>query len=149
MKIDFKNYLNRLHPEVAYGVTFFTYWLTPFFSNIYCNPKTFIHFENGVTGAWNEKAYYAYQDSLEGYCDYYDNIYMGFFSYGDNTFYELFTFSLIIVFASMLLELFFHLFDRNIDHEELSKENRTLKKYFIERLIQIPVVYFCVMFVGG
>ena len=46
-------------------------------------------------------------------------------------------------------ELFFHLFDRNIDHKELSKENRTLKKYFMERLIQIPVVYFCVMVIGS
>ena len=148
MKIDFKNYLNRLNPILAYPVTFFSFFIVTMTSNGYCNPKSFYDFYDYGSGFYDEIASSLFKKNLEGYCEYYNKIFEGFFSGHSNTFNELFIFSLIVVVTSMILELFFHLFDKNVDHEELSKENRTLKQYFILRLIQVPVVYLFVWSVG-
>ena len=148
MKIDFKNYLNRLEPILSYVVTFFSIFIVQITSNEYCNPKSFHSFYDYDSGFYDQIASSLYNKNLEGYCAYYNDIFRGFFADYDNTFYQLFTFSLIIVGCSLVLELFIHLFDKNLDHEELSKENRTLKRYFIERLIQIPFVFIFIWSIG-
>ena len=72
-------------------------------NNWYCNPRSIASFKNWA----QEEKYY---DSLSPYCEYYDRIYDGFFVWGNNTFFELASFSLQVFLAGFVVEIAVTLF---------------------------------------
>ena len=109
-----KKFLNKLHQTGgAIGWHVVSFFLTPMISNGYCNPKS-------IYADLTEREKSNYVQNLSGYCEYYDGIYSGFFGSGDNSFYELLTFTLLITFVGFLLEVLFSFFTKDAPNADLS-----------------------------
>ena len=94
-----------MHVVIIY---FFTVFIVPWVNNIICKPKRFNDFSNeniNFDKQWEEEL--AFLDTLSPYCLYYNKIFEGFFESGSNTFFEITSFTLQVMFAGLLVELVF------------------------------------------
>jgi hypothetical protein len=135
MNVMKKKYIDRFNIYSAVGYTCLSAVMTLIGTIGYCNPVS----------VGSEK-YMSYYDNLEGFCKIYDNVFVGFFIYGDNEFFSILFFSFLIVLVSFIFEAIVNIF-REYTPYEVDPEISVIK-IIGERLGQVPFIMLITWLLG-
>ena len=129
-----ERYLKQFQTPASFAYTFIAFFVVWFFGLFYCNPY------NG-TDEYKISEYYS---DISTYCRFYDGIHVGI-GYGF-TWSQLFLYSAQVIGISCLFEATINIF-RDIKFEIEPTEISVIKIVLI-RLIQVPLIMFCLARLG-